>query len=415
MHWTIFYEYWVVTHSTHTQARCNIRVSVDTRCASRQLNPLAKAKAKGGRRGPQNDTIQHWHSPKAVVEIGTGKRWSFKCRYCSAVRTVPRTVDSESFQDEPRRPRLSNLASHTNEAHQDQRDAVGAGETTAAGETSTQPLDRGHTIAGNAVMLKFFEEGLANPRRDPTQKGFLRMFVAWIIEDDLPFTTGDDTTVRNVVAKIFISLHDNLVKQLSAINTWVAERDDASIPTLSPDDWMMLEHVGSVLSRFTKVTETMSRANTPTLPWVLPMYQHMHLSLDAVVRNDKLPANIRDAAAAASVKLQQYYNMAKKSHTNIIATDYLKAKHVFDYVFTSYQSSMPVVADQPGNQVVSHNSEPDDFLAALADIGFEQQAPVRESESERWYRGEGGQGNPNYPLLWWKVRQGRAFRLRDNY
>jgi hypothetical protein len=83
-------------------------------------------------------------------------------------------------------------------------------------------------------MEAFLEEGKLNPKHDPTKKGFLKHFAAWILEDDLPFTTGEtpgiqrlfrylsikfqlpsDTTVRNMLAKIYIELHENLVKELS--------------------------------------------------------------------------------------------------------------------------------------------------------------------------------------------------------
>jgi hypothetical protein len=83
-------------------------------------------------------------------------------------------------------------------------------------------------------MEAFLEEGKLNPKCNPTKKGFLKHFAAWILEDDLPFTTGEtpgiwclfeylsitfqlptDTTVRNTLAKIYMELHHNLVLELS--------------------------------------------------------------------------------------------------------------------------------------------------------------------------------------------------------
>ncbi|TBU60091.1 hypothetical protein BD310DRAFT_1005804, partial [Dichomitus squalens] len=68
----------------------------------------------------------------------------------------------------------------------------------------------------------------------PTLKGFHQLFAAWIFEDDLPFTTGEspgldrlfkylkinfalpsDTTVRNTLARIFIDLHETVVRELT--------------------------------------------------------------------------------------------------------------------------------------------------------------------------------------------------------
>lgn len=43
----------------------------------------AKARAAPGRRGPKNLTLQHWHTPVAIVEPGTiPNRWQFKCKHC---------------------------------------------------------------------------------------------------------------------------------------------------------------------------------------------------------------------------------------------------------------------------------------------------------------------------------------------
>ncbi|THU83759.1 hypothetical protein K435DRAFT_615533, partial [Dendrothele bispora CBS 962.96] len=65
-------------------------------------------------------------------------------------------------------------------------------------------------------------------------KGFLQVFTAWILEDDLPFTTGEstglqrvfdylkiqfklpsDTTVRNVLDNIMETLRRNVIKELT--------------------------------------------------------------------------------------------------------------------------------------------------------------------------------------------------------
>jgi hypothetical protein len=83
-------------------------------------------------------------------------------------------------------------------------------------------------------MAAYIEEGKLNPAHHPTKKGFLRHFAAWILEDDLPFTTGEtpgirrlfqylqvtyslpsDTAVRNQLAKIYVHLHGEVVKELA--------------------------------------------------------------------------------------------------------------------------------------------------------------------------------------------------------
>lgn len=82
-------------------------------------------------------------------------------------------------------------------------------------------------------MADFIEKGRLNPSIEPTRKGFLKVFSAWLLEDDLPWTTGEspglarlfeylkvrvtlptDTTVRNTLAKIFAELHATVVEEL---------------------------------------------------------------------------------------------------------------------------------------------------------------------------------------------------------
>ena len=83
-------------------------------------------------------------------------------------------------------------------------------------------------------MEEFLEKGRLNPKLYPTKKGFLKHFATWLIEEDLPFTTGksygikrlfkyldvtfqlpSDTTVQNALAKIYIELHGEVVRELS--------------------------------------------------------------------------------------------------------------------------------------------------------------------------------------------------------
>jgi hypothetical protein len=39
-------------------------------------------------------------------------------------------------------------------------------------------------------MEEFLEKGQLNLKLYPTKKGFLKHFATWLIEEDLPFTTG---------------------------------------------------------------------------------------------------------------------------------------------------------------------------------------------------------------------------------
>lgn len=64
----------------------------------------------------------------------------------------------------------------------------------------------------------------------------------------------------------------------------------------------------------------MSTNKSPTLPFVIPMYKHMTTKLDNIMSNESLDARLREAAAAAAIKLATYYDKAKMTQFNIIAT-----------------------------------------------------------------------------------------------
>jgi hypothetical protein len=152
---------------------------------------------------------------------------------CSRTRTVERSAECDNFDDEKPQPKIGNLGTHTRQSHP--KEWAGSGE---AQSTSTAPIDQGYTAASAKLMESFLREGQLNPKVYPTKKGFLKHFAAWLIEEDLPFTTGEapgihrlfkyldityqlpsDTTVRNVLAKIYIELHGEVVRELSVSST----------------------------------------------------------------------------------------------------------------------------------------------------------------------------------------------------
>lgn len=105
----------------------------------------------------------------------------------------------------------------------------------AAPETATEAAhDTGITPGSVKLLSAFIEKGILNPKIMPTQKGFNRMCAAWILEDDLPFTTAEsdgfnrllkycgikftlpsDTTVRSNVRDVFKELHGIVVREIS--------------------------------------------------------------------------------------------------------------------------------------------------------------------------------------------------------
>ncbi|KAI0284497.1 hypothetical protein BC826DRAFT_1125437, partial [Russula brevipes] len=183
----------------------------------------AREQALGARRGPPNASLQHFHDPVPVVDKTRRERWEFKCKYCRcSVRSFPRTVDaSQSFEDEPILPKLNNLASHITEC----KKSNGPGNP----PSDMSPTPQWNIKRSAELMGQYLKAGELNPEVIPTQKGFLRLFSAWILDESLPWTMGEapslhllfkylkirfqlpsDTTVRNQLARIFLELHGKL-------------------------------------------------------------------------------------------------------------------------------------------------------------------------------------------------------------
>ncbi|KAH8993544.1 hypothetical protein EDB86DRAFT_2805510, partial [Lactarius hatsudake] len=139
--------------------------------------------------GPENQTLQHWNEPRAIVDRRSGLRWSFKCHYCD--QDTGDLKKKLLFEDEPQKPRLGNLATHTKE-HEDFIEKVKAERAAAQGPSGKE----GQLVA--RLMENFVENGILNLQVEPTQSGFNQLFAAWLIKEDLPFTTGEAGSVQQL-------------------------------------------------------------------------------------------------------------------------------------------------------------------------------------------------------------------------
>ncbi|KAJ7150500.1 hypothetical protein C8R43DRAFT_887357, partial [Mycena crocata] len=364
--------------------------------------------------GPPSTSRDHFHPPNAVT-THLGKRWEFKCRHCKASYTFKRTVNSTlSFEAELKQPALGNLSTHVRLEH-----------AQLEIPDSEPGMTRGVSAASAKIMEGFLREGKLNPAVNPTQKGFNKVFAAWIIEDDHPFTTGEtggiarlfrymqsrftlpsDTTVRNTLAKIYAEMFENLKTELAAIDKWVIDREELRPLLLTSKEWELLEKLGDILQIFTQVTLQMSRAQTPTLPWVLPMYEHMLKNLKAHRDDHSLLESLRTAASAGLEKLETYYQKAKGCQFNVVATSESpnNAKVLFEFVFESYKKTHATLPAQTKKTPLAKTSS--SFLddVSMLDVEEDDSAP-QESEFERFYVAcrTRGRGEPNNPLAWWKV------------
>jgi hypothetical protein len=115
-----------------------------------------------------------------------------------SVRTLPRSEQADTFDNETPQPPISNLTNHTN-SHSEQIKAGGQDPSlsnSSGPSLTTVPPDHGFTHASAKVMEDFLLEGKLNPEIEPTRVGFLKIFAAWLLEEDLPFTTGESPGIK---------------------------------------------------------------------------------------------------------------------------------------------------------------------------------------------------------------------------
>ncbi|KAJ7809818.1 hypothetical protein B0H13DRAFT_1550389, partial [Mycena leptocephala] len=93
-------------------------------------------------------------------------------------------------------------------------------------------------------------------------KNFLKVVAAWIIEDDLPFTTGEtpgikrlfaflqthyilpsDTTVRNTLATMYVDIPGRQVEDCCRHRYLDNALDDIHVRSWITSDWELIERV----------------------------------------------------------------------------------------------------------------------------------------------------------------------------
>ncbi|KAJ3771490.1 hypothetical protein FB446DRAFT_645122, partial [Lentinula raphanica] len=260
------------------------------------------------RRGPKTDTLHFW-SERLVKEDGKLK-WEFKCKLCKTKitkRRFPATVGCQTFEDEHPKPNISNLTLHLKSAHPDRN------QVTEVSEDTPDPL-----AASAAFLHSFIDKGKLNPAVEPTEKGFYQMFSAWVFEEGLPFTTGESPALRRLFEYLHVAFTPPT--DTTAIDEWTFRNKDFRAISLRENDWIQLEQIERVLEVFTSVTLQMSRSDTPTIPYVLPMYRHMEITLQELEADVTLLFSIQAAVTVGLQKLAKYHELAKRNQFYVIAT-----------------------------------------------------------------------------------------------
>ena len=101
----------------------------------------------------------------------------------------------QNWSDEPHLPFTGNLTNHIWNKHPEKCSKIaGSDNNNYDGNTFA---DNGLGPGSSKPLEDFARHGFLNPAREATQEGFYRLFAAWLLDDDLPWTTGE-TLLSNV-------------------------------------------------------------------------------------------------------------------------------------------------------------------------------------------------------------------------
>ncbi|KAJ7132025.1 hypothetical protein C8R44DRAFT_871027 [Mycena epipterygia] len=142
---------------------------------------------KTKKQGPKNTPRDHWHPPRAVKYDGK-LCWEFKCKHCTTSYTFPCTIGRDDmFKDELPQLPLGNLATYLKKH---------GGPTIPIPGNVRLGVTQHVSAASAKIIEDYICQGKLHPAVNPTQKGFLTVFSAWILEDDLPFTTDETSGIH---------------------------------------------------------------------------------------------------------------------------------------------------------------------------------------------------------------------------
>ncbi|KDR65759.1 hypothetical protein GALMADRAFT_1362644 [Galerina marginata CBS 339.88] len=264
------------------------------------------------------------------------------------------------------------------------------------------PEDGEEPILVNLSALKKLRAIVTKISFSPQRRAIFQNIVTKSYKDKK--VAGTESRVANLMVIRDVRTHWNYTHAMikhalilqKAINKWVLNCGLQDLSLLL-EEWLILEKLGAMLEVFTQVTLQMSHSTTPTLPWVLPMYEHMDRHLQKHIQDpNQLPA-LRAAAMSGLQKLNHYHSMARECQYNVIATilhPYLgllwfrkvdpasiraeKAKILFQHAFARYEAAEPVsepITRQPA-PTSSFSSFIDDVSMADSNVENAPSAPT---------------------------------------
>ena len=105
------------------------------------------------------------------------------------IRTVVRTVEGANitFDHETNLPKLNNLATHAFDCKKRKTGDHVVDEQSSVNLNLKRSAD---------MMAAYLKQGELNPQIIPTQAGFVCLFAAWVLDESLPWTTGEAPSLQ---------------------------------------------------------------------------------------------------------------------------------------------------------------------------------------------------------------------------
>ncbi|KAL4262261.1 Zinc finger BED domain-containing [Pleurotus pulmonarius] len=129
--------------------------------------------------------------------------WKWECKHCNAFRSSPRTSGCTDFTNETKPPPLSsNFISHleikcpklpSDATYEAWCTKVNVDGNCDGGDRSTLAK-----AASRDVMAGFVQRGIEQPAKTLTKKGFRERFVQSVIQEDLPYSFGEKSGIKEL-------------------------------------------------------------------------------------------------------------------------------------------------------------------------------------------------------------------------
>ncbi|SJL11862.1 uncharacterized protein ARMOST_15273 [Armillaria ostoyae] len=356
-------------------------------------------------RGPKNQSRLHFSEPRPVVIDDIRD---------AAIKRTVKGKDIQFDRDETRKPALGNLSTHLRNNHRN------------IPPPNTGTVTSAATSDGAKIMEEFLRNGELNATHEPTQEGFNKVFAAWCLQMNLPFTLGEsegadrvfryiksrfslpsDMTIRNKLERIHNDLSAHVKEEIRNVKSRIATSTDTwttrsmmfsfagTVATWIMEDWRLVERVIDFhpieekehAGMYAAVAFAKSTSQFGVLEKISYLRKNVSLLADdnfhrylLTVSMDNASVNEMLATTLATLMLQHYRLKFVPENGYIHCLDHVVSLVVQALMNALEEAEDPNVLDYhgPNKKYPSHYSEDDD--EALRELEAEIEREMDEDE-----------------------------------